>query len=419
MKKSKWKKGALHCHTMWSDGRTMPEAVIKTYMDNGYDFVCLSDHNIFQEEENCWIRVRPEEGPWPPDLSIKEYERIKKLLPENCLVEKDISYKKFLRLKTFDELKKEWEIEGEFLLVPGSEITTGGEDFNIKGRIHALHYNLFNHKVWYNAPTGGDALALTGKALALYKKDAGENSFFMLNHPFYVLWDADPAILIEYEEIRFFEINNSGSSLAPENWIYEREKYWDYILAHRLSKGKGVVYGTSTDDAHMFDPERAGKSGYFDTGFVMVQLPYEEEFTIENIVKSMNKGNFYGSCGVMLEEVEFDKNTNTLSVKAEEEEDVDYQIDFIVTKKDFDSSIEIKEFPFEKNPAFSRTLPVIRDDVGITAKRVNASQGTYTLQKDDLYVRAIITSTKKSRLEKISFYPEFECAWTQPYTLQK
>ena len=64
-----WKKGALHTHTLWSDGRNLPEMVLKTYRDRGFDFVCLSDHNIFPERENFFLPVAREEGPWPPMAS--------------------------------------------------------------------------------------------------------------------------------------------------------------------------------------------------------------------------------------------------------------------------------------------------------------------------------------------------------------
>ena len=410
-----WKKGALHCHTLWSDGNTLPETAIKMFMDEGYDFVCLSDHNILPEANDVWLPVRPEAGRWPQDLSVKEYERSKKLLPEGCIEEKDISYRKFVRLKPYSQLKKEWEKEGEFLLVPGTEITTGGENFNKEGRIHAIHYNTFNLVKDFPVPTGGDALGLTDKALALYNEAKQDNSFFMVNHPFYVMWDTDPRVLIQRDEIEFFEHNNSDSSPVPENWIYERERYWDFVLAHRLSQGKRMLYGTSTSDSHFYDPESKGKSGYFDTGFVMVNC--EKDFTIDHIVESMKKGEFYSSTGVLFDEISFDKEKGTLYVKVEKEEGLDYRLDFFVTKKNFNKSMVIKEFPFEKTPAFSRTLPLMPDDVGVIAKSCNGIEASYTLMEDDLYVRCVVTSSRKGRLEKSTLYPEFETAWTQPYTL--
>ncbi len=412
-----WKKGSLHCHTMWSDGRSLPEGVIKTYQDNGYDFVCLSDHNIFQDDENMWERVVPEEGTWPPYLSKAEFLRVKELLPENCLECKERSYKTYVRLKTFDELRREWEKKGRFLLIPGNEITTGGESFGIPGRIHALHYNCFNVRATLPIPTGGDALELTRKALDLYEPHANEHTFFMLNHPFYVMWDADPRILIEYPQICFFEINNSGNKRVPEGWICDREKYWDFVLAHRLAKGAGPVYGTSSDDAHYYCPDKAGLSGYCCTGFVMVRCD-EDEFTVENIVRSMKQGDFYSSTGTLLEDVVFDNEKKTLSVKVQEEEGVEYEISFVVTGKDFSREIVMREYPFEEDPSFSRTFPVIPDDVGLTVKTVRGSEGSYTLQDDDLYVRAIITSSKPGKLPGINLYPEYETAWTQPYIVK-
>ena len=40
-------KGALHCHTTRSDGSGTPEEVIKLHHEEGYHFMALTDHNIF------------------------------------------------------------------------------------------------------------------------------------------------------------------------------------------------------------------------------------------------------------------------------------------------------------------------------------------------------------------------------------
>lgn len=39
-------KGQLHCHSNNSDGKQSPEATVTAYKLAGYDFVCLTDHNI-------------------------------------------------------------------------------------------------------------------------------------------------------------------------------------------------------------------------------------------------------------------------------------------------------------------------------------------------------------------------------------
>ena len=130
----------------------------------------------------------------------------------------------------------------------------------------------------------------------------------------------------------------------------------------------------------------------------------------------MKKGEFYSSTGVLFDEISFDKEKGILYVKVEKEEGENYRLDFFVTKKNFNKSMVIKEFPFEKTPAFSRTLPLMPDDVGVIAKSCNGIEASYTLMEDDLYVRCVVTSSRKGRLEKSTLYPEFETGWTQPYT---
>ena len=40
-------KGGLHCHTTRSDGRGEPDDVIRLHVENGYDFLALTDHRIY------------------------------------------------------------------------------------------------------------------------------------------------------------------------------------------------------------------------------------------------------------------------------------------------------------------------------------------------------------------------------------
>ena len=45
----KWYKGNLHCHTDQSDGVLSPAAVSELYRKNGYQFLCISDHERFAD----------------------------------------------------------------------------------------------------------------------------------------------------------------------------------------------------------------------------------------------------------------------------------------------------------------------------------------------------------------------------------
>jgi len=42
-----WYKGNTHTHTLMSDGDSPPELVARWYKDHGYQFLVLSDHNVF------------------------------------------------------------------------------------------------------------------------------------------------------------------------------------------------------------------------------------------------------------------------------------------------------------------------------------------------------------------------------------
>ena len=67
MAAQKWFKGNLHTHTTNSDGDTPPEHVAEWYLENGYDWLCLTDHNhltVLNDADGdvrsgrCWCPVR-------------------------------------------------------------------------------------------------------------------------------------------------------------------------------------------------------------------------------------------------------------------------------------------------------------------------------------------------------------------------
>jgi hypothetical protein len=47
-----WFKGNTHSHTTMSDGDSPPEVVAKWYKEHGYNFLVLSDHNVFTDPAN-------------------------------------------------------------------------------------------------------------------------------------------------------------------------------------------------------------------------------------------------------------------------------------------------------------------------------------------------------------------------------
>lgn len=53
------------------------------------------------------------------------------------------------------------------------------------------------------------------------------------------------------------------------------------------------------------------------------------------------------------------------------------------------------------------------DGIGRTVKTADGAEASYTLAPEDLYVRAVVTSSRKA-VNLVSNEPEFETAWTQP-----
>lgn len=48
-----WLRGNLHAHTTRSDGARDPQEVIDDYAARGYDFLMISDHDIYTSKEDC------------------------------------------------------------------------------------------------------------------------------------------------------------------------------------------------------------------------------------------------------------------------------------------------------------------------------------------------------------------------------
>ena len=55
--RKRWYKGNLHTHTFWSDGKAFPEEAIMWYKSRGYNFLGLSDHNLFQDDPDRWVGI--------------------------------------------------------------------------------------------------------------------------------------------------------------------------------------------------------------------------------------------------------------------------------------------------------------------------------------------------------------------------
>ena len=64
--KKRWYKGNLHTHTVWSDGKAFPEEAVAWYRSRGYNFLGLSDHNLFQDDTDRWVEIIGDKDAYTP-----------------------------------------------------------------------------------------------------------------------------------------------------------------------------------------------------------------------------------------------------------------------------------------------------------------------------------------------------------------
>lgn len=190
----KWFKGNLHCHSTVSDGILSPEEVVKLYRSNGYDFLALTDHEMF--------------------TNFQEFS------------------------------------DDEFLIIPGLEVAF---EISKPGRCHhivGIHSGEKDAPVpkrmeRYKQPDLKD----TEKAQQVIDdlKSFGYPSIYC--HP---IWSR-----VEFEDIRdiegFFamEIYNHGTAVSCHTGL--ATVYWDSFLR----RGRRV-WGVATDDAHHYAKDSCG-----------------------------------------------------------------------------------------------------------------------------------------------------------------
>jgi hypothetical protein len=387
-------------HSFWSDGQVFPEEAVEYYRTRGYQFLCLTDHNLLQLSTENWQEIGKKVTPKAAEQYLKAFG--------DTADKKTEGDKDFLRLKTIGELKKQFDKDGAFLLVPSQEInrSIGGIE------VHMNAINIERTFTFERSEIVNEAFEKNEKAVSAH----GENTLFMLNHPFWRHFDIQPDTLIQLPQIRFYELANSGGggnmTPAHPDW-YSLEGFWDIANAFRISAGHPAVYGTATDDTHGY-----GSPDNVTRGWVYVRAP---KLDSDALVQAMNRGDFYSSCGVVLKDVRFDAEKQMLTVEIDPKPGETYEVQFITTRSDFDRTTTAFDDPeADKKPA--RKGLKYSNTIGVSQGRIKADTKTvsYQMQPEELYVRAVVTSsTKIIRGRLASSGPEFETAWTQPYGWQQ
>jgi len=403
---AEWYRCAIHAHSNWSDGNVTLEEAVEWYSSHGFHFVSITDHRILQTDPNRWR-----------DVSQEKADELNAKFGAGWTEIRIVDGKLQMRSKTVWEMEKKFNKPGRFLVIPGLELTErhvwGDES------IKALHLNALN--VAKTLPYAMEStLEETIRRSIKEVREHGESekrpTILIVNHPQYLYYDIPPKALIDIDEVEFYEFLNPDYPLAGgvplnESQFWTIENYWDIVNAFRTVAGKQFVYGVGVDDAHDYT---SFTTRTCPPGIAWIDVR-AEELTAGAIFSAMRKGDFTISTGVELNDVRFDQSAKTLAVDIRPEEGVKYQIDFVGTKKNFDRT-ETSFVLDEKagtNP--KRTGYTYRfEDFGVILKSVEGTKGEYTMRADDLYVRARITSDRRTRVPNEN-EPPTASAWTQPY----
>jgi len=400
----RWWRGNLHTHTLWSDGDGFPEVVAQWYRDAGYNFLSLSDHNVLSQGEK-WKRVKDVDARAKTNAFAQYLNRFGPHWVETRTATEHEAME--VRLKPIEEYRALVEERDRFLMIQAEEITHEAKN----GR--ALHLNVVN-LLEVIAPRDGATIRETiANNLAAVEESArrtGREIIVHVNHPNYK-WGVTSEDLAAVVGERFFEVwNGVDNDGDPGDEIHpSTDEMWDVANTLRLAgMGAPPLFAVATDDSH--DHHGNKTRALPGRAWVMVQARH---LTPESIVQAIRTGDFYASTGVELDEVVFDKPTGKLALRIRAKGDATFVTQFIGTRKGvnltgkprLDKAGRIVETTLDYRSASGSQI----GEVFCEVKGVNPS---YTLRGDELYVRAVITSSAAPRVPSSEF--PFQRAWTQP-----
>lgn len=391
----RWWKGNLHTHSLWSDGDDFPESIAAWYKEHGYHFLALSDHNRMLEGEQ-WVTESKK------NHFQEALEKNRRRFGADWMQIRDRQGTNQYRLKTLEEFRGLLEEPGRFLMVPSEEITSGHLSFPV-------HINATNLRKKISAKGGTNVLDVMQRgvdAVLEQRRQTGQPMFPHINHPNFG-WGITAEDLMQVKGEQFFEVYNGHPSVHNEGDTTHAgmERMWDIVLAWRIGKlDLPPMYGLAVDDSHHYHSHGVGKSNN-GRGWVMVRA---ERLETPSLIAAMEAGDFYASSGVSLRRI--DRAGNTMHLEVEAEPGVTYTIRFIGTRKGFDAS---------RSPVLSAKGEAVRatqrysDQIGETLAVVVGPRAQYTARGDELYVRAVITSSKK--IANPYRKGETASAWVQPW----
>lgn len=407
----RWWKGNLHTHTLWSDGDDFPEMVAEWYREQGYHFLALSDHNTLSQGQK-----------WMPLFEIQR--RAGDAPFNNYLARFGASWVETrrkgdtgpleVRLKPLGEFRTLVEERDRFLLIQGEEIT---DNFVRVEKLDKLpvHLNATNLLETIK-PQGGDSVAEViennVRAVDAQAKRTGQEILPHLNHPnfHYAVAAEDLARAVSEQ---FFEVYNGHPEVHQPGDAGHLgvERAWDVAISIRLQTlGAAPLFGLANDDSHNYHVPGQNRS-LPGRGWVMVRARH---LSPESLIRSIRAGDFYASSGVTLNEVRYSAADGTIELEIAPDGDATFTTAFVGTP----AGVHLASAP--ATTADGKPAPAAERysaDVGKTFVTVEGLRPRYRLTGGELYVRAVVTSSKAP--DRPSFDGQRKQAWTQPVGWEK
>jgi hypothetical protein len=396
----RWWKGNLHTHSLWSDGDQFPEMIGDWYREHDYNFLALTDHNILSDGIR-WMSMKTVVQRSDEGILQRYRDRFGDSWVETRGDPEGDDYE--VRLKPLNEFRNLLEEREKFIMIPAEEISDRSEG-------KPVHINATN-VAEVIPPAGGatvrEAMQNNLRAILAHEKQHGREVLPHINHPNfgYAITAEDLAAVVSEQ---FYEVYNGhpGVNHLGDDSHPSVERIWDVANAiRRTTLNVPPLMGLATDDSHEYHGKPGSRTG---RGWVMVRSRY---LTPEHLIRAMERGDFYASSGVTLRDVTFDPQTRKLAIEIEAEGDSTYRTDFIATlihDEGDESSDEDAEQPAEDN----LESPSQDDRIGKLMKRQKGLAVSYTMTGNELYIRAVITSSKPAF--DASFEGQKKQAWTQP-----
>jgi hypothetical protein len=207
--KTRWYKGNIHTHTDRSDGDTHPEAVVRWYRRNSYDFLVLTDHN---------------------HLTLLDYQA------------KGVKSRKPL-------------------MISGEEISI---DLKTPEGFKGIHVNGIGIRGYVEPVNTGEVVSTLQGNIDAIRSAGGIAS---INHPNYT-WALDHNHIIQVFGASLLEIFNGNTPTNTYGGAGHAscEEIWDLVL----SAGR-PIFGVAVDDSHHFKGDFKPSKANPGRGWVMVR----------------------------------------------------------------------------------------------------------------------------------------------------